>query len=269
MESVKTYWDYRDFLRDFYAEKKRENNWYSLRYMGGRVAVDPSHLLKIFQRERHIGNSLIDVFIKHCCLSPSDAEYFANLVRFNKAKSDRDSKMYYERLLALKGTGARALERSKYEFYTEWYHSAILMLLDFFPFSGDFGALAAKLSPPITPGKAKKSVALLEKLGLIKKTPEGNYCLTHKIITTGDHGHSIAVKAFQEETIRMAAESLHRHPPAQRNISTVTVTISEGNLDRINEVISQFRETLLRMARDEKNPGKVYQLNVQLYPLTQ
>jgi uncharacterized protein (TIGR02147 family) len=268
MESVKNYWEYRDYLRDFYAERKNENQWYSLRYMGGKVSVDPSHLVKIFQRERHIGNALIDVFIDHCRLSGSDADYFANLVRFNKAKSDRDCRMYYERLLALKGPGARTLEKSQYEFYTKWYHSAILTLLDFYPFSGDYAALAAKVSPPISEAKARKSIDLLRRLGLIGKTEDGTFRLTDKIITTGDHGHAIAVKAFQEETMRMAIEALHRHPAEKRNISTVTITISEKKLDQINEIIGQFRQSLLRLARDEKEPDKVYQLNVQLFPLT-
>jgi uncharacterized protein (TIGR02147 family) len=269
MESIKNYWEYRDYLKDFYSFKKKENSLYSLRYMGSKVSVDPSHLVKIFQRQRHIGNSLIEIFIKYCNLSGSDAEYFANLVRFNKAKSDRDCRVFYEKLLALKGSGARTLEKSQYEFYTTWHHSAILTLLDFYPFSGDYGALAAKVSPPITEGKARKSIALLKKLGLIKKNSQGTYGLTDKIITTGDHGHSIAVKAFQEETMRLAIESLHRHSPEKRNISTVTITISENNIDRINEIIGQFRESLLRLARDEKKPDKVYQLNIQLFPLTQ
>ncbi|MBN1575648.1 MAG: TIGR02147 family protein [Chitinispirillaceae bacterium] len=269
MKPVKEYLEYRDFLRDFHAEKKSENSFYSLRYMGGKVSVDPSHLVKIFQRQRHIGNSLIEIFIKHCGLSGSDAEYFATLVRFNKAKSDRDSRMYYEKLLVLKGAGARSLEKSQYEFYTKWYFSAILTLLDFYPVIDDYAALAAKVSPPITEAKAKKSVALLQKLGLIRRTDQGTWQLTHKIITTGDHCRSIAVKAFQEETIRLAIEALHRHPPEKRNISTVTITVAEQNLDRINEIIAQFRENLLQLARDETHPDKVYQLNIQFFPLTQ
>lgn len=268
MESVKNYWDYRDFLKDYYSVKKKENSWYSLRYMGGKVSIDPSHLVKIFQQQRHIGNSLTDVFIKHCNLTGSDAEYFANLVRFNKAKSDRDCRLFYERLLALKGSGARTLEKSQYEYYTKWYHSAILTLLDFYLFNGDYNALAAKVSPAITPAQAKRSIALLSRLGLIRKSPDGTYRLTDKIITTGDHGHSIAVKAFQEETMRLAIDALHRYPPEKRNISTVTITISEKNLDRVDEIIGEFRESLLRLARDEQSPDKVFQLNVQLYPLT-
>ncbi len=269
MKPIKDYLEYRDYLRDFYTKKKSENSFYSLRYMGGKVAVDPSHLVKIFQRQRHIGNSLIDIFIKHCELSGSDAEYFANLVRFNKAKSDRDSRMYYEKLLMLKGVGARSLEKNQYEFYTKWYYSAILTLLDFYPFTGDYAALAAKVTPPITEAKAKKAVTLLKKLGLIMQTEQGTWQLTHKIITTGDHCRSIAVKTFQEETMQLAIESLHRHSPEKRNISTVTITVAESNLDRINEVIAQFRENLLQLARDEAHPDKVYQLNIQFFPLTQ
>ncbi|MBN1306731.1 MAG: TIGR02147 family protein [Chitinispirillaceae bacterium] len=268
MKPVKEYLEYRDFLHDFYAEKKHTHSFYSLRYMGGKVGVDPSHLVKIFQRQRHIGNSLIEIFIRHCELTGSDAEYFANLVRFNKAKSDGDSKMYYEKLIALKGAGAWSLEKSQYEFYTQWYHSAILTLLDFYPITDDYAALASRLTPPVTEATARKSVALLKKLGLVRRKTGGTWELTHKIITTGDHCRSIAVKAFQETTMRLAVEALHRHPPEKRNISTVTITIAEHNLDRINELIAQFRESLLQMAHDEKNPDKVYQLNIQFYPLT-
>jgi uncharacterized protein (TIGR02147 family) len=269
MKPVKDYFEYRDFLRDFYTGQKSTHAYYSLRYMGGKVSVDPSHLLKIFQRQRHIGNKLIDVFIKHCNLDGSDAEYFANLVKFNKAKSDRDQKLFYEKLLALKGSGARSLEKSQYEYYSRWYYSAILTLLDFFPFTDDYEALAAKVSPPITAAKARKAISLLMRLGLIRKSEQGTWQLTHKIITSGVHLRSIAVKTFQEETMRLAIDALHRHVPEQRNISTVTITIAERNLDRINETIAQFRESLLKMARDEQHADKVYQLNIQLFPLTQ
>ncbi|MBN1759112.1 MAG: TIGR02147 family protein [Chitinispirillaceae bacterium] len=269
MKSVKEYLEYRDFLRDFYTENKKESKFYSLRYMGSKVSVDPSHLVKIFQRQRHIGNSLIDTFADHCGLSGTDAEYFANLVRFNKAKSDRDSRMYFEKLLAMKGPGARSLEKKQYDYYTQWYHSAILTLLDFYPFRNDYAALANQLNPKISEAKARKSVALLQKLGLIRRSAQGTWELTHKIITTGDHYRSIAVKTFQEETIRLALGALDRHPPEKRNISTVTITIKEKDLDRINELIAQFRESLLQIAHDEIAPDKVYQLNIQFFPLTQ
>ncbi|MBN2037278.1 MAG: TIGR02147 family protein [Chitinispirillaceae bacterium] len=268
MRPVKEYFEYREYLRDVFEEKKKECPYFSYRFMGKKVSTDASHLVKIFQKQRHIGRNSIEVFITFCDLKGSDAEYFSTLVHFNKSTSDRDSRFYYEKLLALKGVAAHALEKSQYEFYTKWYYSAVLTLLDFYPFRADYKALASKVSPPITIAKARKTISLLKELGLIKRKPGGPYYLTNKIITTGNQCRSIAVKAFQEETIRLAAEALHRHPKEKRNISTVTITIAEKNLDGINEMIKEFREALLNYAEAEKSPDKVYQLNIQLFPLT-
>jgi uncharacterized protein (TIGR02147 family) len=269
MRSVKEYLEYRDFLRDYYEEKKLSAPYFSYRYMGQKVAIDPSHLVKIFQKQRHIGGSSIETFITFCGLSGSDAEYFDALVHFNKAKSDRDCRQYYEKLLSLKGVKKFILEKGQYEYYKKWYYSTILTLLDFYDFKGDYKALAEKLTPPIRVGEAKKAIALLEMLGLIVKKPGGGYCLTNKIVTTGEECTSIAVKSFQEETMRLALESLYRHPAEKRNISTVTITIAESDLDEINQMIKTFRAALLNYAQDAKNPDKVYQLNVQLFPLTE
>jgi uncharacterized protein (TIGR02147 family) len=273
MCSVKKYFDYRDFIHDYYLSRKEVNAHFSLRYFGSKISIDPSHLVKIFQHQRHIGNTSIEKIIDHCEFNGSDAEYFANLVRFNKAKTSHDSKLYYEKMLSVKGVGAHALEKHQYEYYTKWYHSAILTLLDFYPFTTDYAALAAKLSPPITEYKARKSIELLHKLGLINKRTDnsdgtkGCWELTHKIITTGQR--SLAVRSFQESTIELAKESLERHAPEKRNISTVTITVAEKNLDRVNEIITQARENILKLAFNEEHPDKVYQLNIQLFPLTQ
>lgn len=169
MKSIKEYLEYRDFLRDFYEENKNQKPYFSFRYMENKVSIDASHLVKIFQKQRHIGKNSIEKFINFCDLTGTDAEYFAALVHFNKAKSDRDSKFYYEKLLALRGVKTHSLEESQYEFYTKWYYTAILTLLDFYSFSGDYKSLAARLSPPVTETEAKKAIALLKKLGLIKK----------------------------------------------------------------------------------------------------
>ncbi len=269
MKPIKDYMEYRDYLRDFYEENKNQKPYFSFRYMEGKVSIDASHLAKIFQKQRHIGENSIETFIDFCGLGGSDAEYFAALVQFNKAKTDRDCKLYFDKLLALKGVDACVLEEDKFEFYTKWYYTAILTLLDFYPFSNDYKALASKLSPPISESEAKKAIALLKKLELIKKRPDGSYLLTNKLITTGERGRTVAIRTFQQETMRLASESLNRHPKEKRNISTVTITISEDNLDKLNELIKVFRENMLKLAKDEINPDKVYQLNIQLFPLSE
>jgi uncharacterized protein (TIGR02147 family) len=227
-----------------------------------------THLVKIFQKQRHISSSSIERFIDLCELTGSEAEYFSTLVSFNKAKSDRDIKLHYERLLMLRGVKTRTLERSQYEYYQKWYYSAILTLLDFYEFTGDYRELATRLDPPITEAQARKSIALLKSLGLVTQNDMGVLKLTNSVLTSGEGCPPFAVKTFQEETMKLAIESLHRHSREERNISTVTITLAKSDLNEINDIIKEFRSALLKFAVDAKDADTVYQLNVQLFPVT-
>ena len=169
----------------------------------------------------------------------------------------------------MKGINTYTLEKSQYEFFQKWYYSAILTLLDFYPFRSDYKALAAKLSPPITESQARKAVALLRKLKLIRKRNDGIFGLTNNIITSGEQWRSLAITSFQEETMRLGLESLHRYPKEERNISTLTITLSKKDLEEANEILKESRAALLKLAEKQKNPERVYQFNIQLFPLSQ
>jgi uncharacterized protein (TIGR02147 family) len=268
MKLVTEYLEYRDFLRDFYNETKSEKPIYSYRFIAKKLSIDPSFVVKLFQKQRHISGKLIDRCINLVGLKGKDAEYFATLVHFNKAKSDRECKQHYEKLVALKAVQVTTLDVEQYEFFQKWYYSAILTLLDFYPFKDDYKALGQKLSPPISETQAKKAIELLQKLNLITKTPDGTFGLTRNLITTGEQWRSLAITSFQEETIRLAQESLQRIPKEKRNISTVTITLSKDDLDEANEIIRECRMALLKLAESQKNPEQVYQINIQLFPVT-
>jgi len=269
MRGILDYLDYRDFLKDFYETKKKENPWFSYRFMARRVDMDASHLVKILQAKRHIAPRSIRKFIFLCGLRGKEADYFETLVQFNKAKTDREVRKAYEHLLSLKDVKKYTLEKNQYEYYQKWYYSAIFTLLQYYPFKGDYAALAKKLSPAIKPSEAKRAVKLLKDLKLIRKKKDGNFELTNEFITTGEECRSIMIKSFQEETMRLAAESLHRHYKQDRNISTVTITIDRRDLETVDEMVGQFRNQLMKLAKETEKPDSVYQLNVQLFPMTE
>jgi len=269
MKKIQDYLDYRHFLKDYYEEKNRENNFFSYRFIGQRVGIDASHLVKIFQGKRHIGDSSIEAFSRFLHFNKSDSEYFTTLVKFNKARSDREIKLWYERLLASKSINSHVLGRDQYEFYQKWYYTAVLMCLDFYRFNGDYKELSKMLSPEITVKEAKNAVELLERLELIKKLDDGSYYLTNEVVTTGDKCRSVAVRSYQEESIDLARQSLDRHQKEVRDISTVAMTINKKDLESIKEQIKEFRSKLLRHATECQDPDAVYQLNLQFIPLTQ
>ncbi len=268
MNTIFEYLDYREFLRDYYEEKKKENPFFSYKLFGRMVDIDQSYLAKVLIKERHIALKAIKKFIDYFKFDKKEAEYFETLVHFVKAKADKQSKLYFEKLLSYKGIKAQVLTEQQYEFYTKWYYSAIRSLLQYYEFTGDYKALAEKLNPAISVKEAKQAIKLLLKLKLIEKDSNGKYHLVDTAISTGKEWQSLAIHAFQQETIGLARESLDRHPKESRDISTITMNISGKDFEQVKVMIQEFRKSVLRFVNDNASPESVYQMNIQLYPLT-
>jgi len=268
MPSIYDYLDYQAFLRDYIDVRKRDNSWFSYRYFAAKTNMDHSNLIKVLLGKRHISkeNALsIAEFLK---LNTKEKDYFTTLVEFNKSRNEAKSKHLLEKLFTIKDVNPKKLDPHQYDYYREWYHTAIYSLLDYYEFRGDYKELAAELNPPITVKEAKESIALLEKLQLIHKEPDGRYVQSQKMITSGQNWLSIAIQNFQEETIKLALRSLTHHSRNIRDISTLTMTLTKSDIEAIKEITEQYRKSIIKVI-SESGPGDtVYQLNIQLFPMT-
>lgn len=269
MKPVFEYFDYRDYLKDFYNERKATHSFFSYRYFGNKIEVDSSYLLKVLLKKRHLSEQSITRVIPFCGLSGTEAEYFHTLFFFNKAKTQRESRLHFEKLLAIRNVNSRLLEDWQYEYFCTWYHPVVRSILEYFDFKGDYAILGKQLSPPISAKEAKASVELLKALDLITCDENGHYSLTDNAVTTGDEWHSLAISAFQEQTIRLSMESLERHDRSLRDISTITMNINSKNFEEIRKRITEFRRSIIAYASECNDPDRTYQLNIQLFPLTQ
>ena len=63
-------------------------------------------------------------------------------------------------------------------------------------------------------------------------------------------------------------EALERFPASQRDISTVSIAVAQDDLEEIKQVTSEYRRTVLQIASASEKPDRVYQLNVQLFPMS-
>jgi uncharacterized protein (TIGR02147 family) len=221
----------------------------------------------VFQGRKNLANASIPHFVKLMKLTQREAEYFKLLVLFNKAKSNDEIRILFEKMLPYIELGARKIESGAYEYYTKWYYAAVREVLAYFPFNADYASLAQMTVPEIGVREAKKAVALLLKLGFIKRSRAGRYELTSRFITTGEEWRSIAVRRFQKETIGLALKALDDVPKEQRDISTVTVTLSEDGFARMREKLKAFRREVLELAHQEGNADAAYHLNLQLIPI--
>jgi uncharacterized protein (TIGR02147 family) len=267
MKRLFEYFDYQEFLRDFYEEKKRDNPYMSYRYLGSHMDLDPGFLLKVLQGKHHIAEHSVPSVCAFFKFSERESRYFEMLVSYNKAKTPSDIKLYFEKLMTLREARLRPVEESQYAFYQNWRHSAIHALLSIYEFSGGYKKLAAQLTPPISAKQAQESIRLLTSIGMIKRGDDGVYRPADAFVTTGEKWRSTAIRDFQKETINLSAQSLDLHAKELRDISTVTVAISAKDLPEIRERIRQFRQSIMTLDNAHE-PDTVYQVNIQVIPVT-
>ncbi len=262
--------DYRLYLDAYYRGRKAVDKKFSHRFIGKEGKFDPGLFSKIVQGKRDISPSMVFRLAALLKLNKKQTEYFQCLVLFNQARLHGERKHQFEKLMAMRGVQAKAVEQRQYLFYSKWYFSALRELLDFHASDGsDCDRLARQLMPPIKPAEARQGLELLEKLGFAERDASGRYRIKDRLITTGYGNPGLNANNFVLESLELAKGAIDRFPAAVRNLSTVTFSIPRERYTHYEARIREFRRGLMAEIEKEKGTDVVYQLNLQLFPLSQ
>ena len=270
MRSLFDYTDYRAYLRDLIRERRESGLPASNRWFAQKLGINSNAWLTyILQGKRNVSSRTGELLASLLKFGANEKRYFDALVRFNQAKSvDERNRWYREMEKSRRSGAARVVTSDQYEFYSVWYHSAIRSLIDLHPGFGSFERLGSMLCPPVTAAEAKKSVQLLERLGLIVADETGSYRLTDRTITTGTHEKALAVVNFQRETMKLALESFDRFVKEDRDISTMTVGVSPAALAEIKKLLQETRGRIAEIAAEDPRSDRVVQVNMQVFPFS-
>lgn len=267
MKSIFEYTDYREWMRNAFDDLKKRKSVVSWRYMAMKLNADPGNLLRVSQGKIHLATSMIAPVAQFFNLPEKETAYWTELVFFGRAKTDKEAFDHYEKMQALKGVPLKRLENQELEFYRHWYYNAIRSILGIHPFMDNYAELAKCCTPAITRNEAEDAVKLLTSLKMIFRGNDGFWKVSETFVSTGGNWRSDAVRLFQQETLQLAMESLERHHPSLRDISTITMTFNQADIALIRERIKEFRSDLLRLSQEGTGDNAVFQLNIQLFPI--
>jgi len=274
MPNIFHYADFREYLQDLYEEKKAANKRYSYKTIADKAGFqNKGFVYNLIHGKKNLSRTNLFRLSKALGHTQRERDYFENMVGYTLAKTSEEQDHFYKKMIAVnfpnkEANKTQVLRKDQYEYYSKFYHSIIRSLIDMHPFRDDFDRLAKMISPPITPGQAKKSVELLEKLGLIRKKPGGHYEVSDKIITTGKSVAGPGILNFHLETMGLAARAARELPKGIRNITGLTLGISAETYEAICEEIRDFRKKILGMAEKDDKADRVYQLNFHLFPVS-
>lgn len=270
MKNIFEYTNYRTFLKDFY-ESKKANDGYTYRDFSKAAGMNSSSwLLHLIRGTKSLSSETAARVASVAGLTEDETEYFLSLVRFTQAEtSDEKDSCYHEMLEIKKRLKLVRIADTQYEYYTQWYHPVIRSLVSKIDFKDDYSVLAKNLVPQIRPTEARKSVKLLEKLGMIAKNEDGTWYQTSPVISTGDEVASLNIVNYHKQVSNLARDVYDRCARDQREISAMTMGIGEEEFERIQTRLREFRREIIEIARGSENADRVYQLNFQFFPVSQ
>jgi len=269
MPDVLDYLEYREFLKDWFIESKKDNRFTSYRYLGQKTGVDPAWLVRVFQKEGHLNEEALPAFIRLCGFDDRRAEYFRILYRFCKTKAKSSLSELYCRLMELREMEARVLTSPEFMYFGNWACTALRALIGISENTSDLHAVANHLNPPISQKDAHNALEVLKQLKLIEPDGHGGWNITQQIVTTGGEVKSRAVRDFHRRTLELAQESLDRHSIAERDVSSIVFTVDQADIPEFKQRIEDFRRGLLQFAKKSEHANRVYALNVSMFPLSE
>jgi uncharacterized protein (TIGR02147 family) len=199
-----------------------------------------------------------------------EGEFFHNLVMFNQAATHEEKNHYYKKISSSKRYAEiKHIERDQFEYFSKWYYAAVRELISVPGFKNDPEWIAARLNPKISPKEAAEAIELLMKLELVGLRADGCLFQKDRNITTPSEATSLAIVNFQREMMKMAMEATEGMRAHHREISTLTIAVSKDKFEEAKKKIKDFRRQLHAFLSECTEPEAVYQLNFQLFPLSE
>lgn len=270
MCDIYQYLDYTKWLTDEFKCRKAQAAMFSHRYIAQRLGLKSSgYILYVMQGKRRLTEAMAIELAQVFKLPKAPMNYFLQLIRYTHAKSSSEKQFHFQRLVTLRQKSVKTVEPQQYRFYEKWYYPVIREIIAFSDIADDAAAIASMTVPHITAAEAREALTVLTNLGLIEQSGDGVYRKCSAVISTGDTWHSAIIHEHQRELLERGREALDTVAKADRDISHLTITASEGTLELISQRIAHLRTEILELARLEKNPDRVLQCNFMVFPTGQ
>ncbi|MCB9496398.1 MAG: TIGR02147 family protein [Fibrobacteria bacterium] len=260
--------DYRAWLKQRTEEIKEGKPFFSYRYIAARLELNAGLVARVLNAQTHLSLKHLDRVCDLYGLEGAHREYFEELVRFGRSRTEKDWERHFARMQSIRGETFRTVSDAQIEYYGSWQHNALRTLLSLVEFRGrNYRRLGSQLIPALDAEETRRSVELLLELRLVQIGPDGVLSVPDRFISTGEKWKASMISAFQKEMIRLSGESIRSVPGDLRDISTLTIPFSRGMMEVARERIRSFRQEMLALARDLEHEDSVYQLNIQFFPL--
>lgn len=268
MAPLLQYQDYRCYLQNFYDWKKRTSvfSWRDFSRMAGFTS--PVFLKQVCEGKANLGKKATVKVADAFGFVGAEREYFFNMVQYAQAKTDEKRRYAFAEMESIASANRVAhVGTDAYKYYDSWVHPVVRELAPAMP-----GAMpkeiAQKCLHEVSAKEVKDSIDFQVEAGLLKKTGQGAYEQTDKLLAGDTQSMALAVRSMNRQMAQFAAETLDSVPADERFVSGITMGVSDDAFGKIVEVLRKCREQVQSIIFNDDKVERVLRLNLQLFPLT-
>lgn len=265
-----TYLDFREFFRDAFRHLKEVSPRLSYRGFAKHAGfTSPNFLQLVIQGERNLSLANLVAAAKAFKLGKLETEFLQLLVGYGQAKTSDEKDHFYQKILRNKRFGSsRLLDRSQYGFFSHWYVPVIRELLTHKDFNGDSAWISERVFPRVTLAQVEGAKKILEDLDLVRwDAGSGTWKQTDTAVRTDTEPTHLALRNYHMAIIQIAHDSLRNFKSNERDIRSITLGLSEAGFQELKSRMEIIWRDLLDFAGTQVEVDKVYQVNLQLFPL--
>ncbi|MBI1859650.1 MAG: TIGR02147 family protein [Deltaproteobacteria bacterium] len=243
----------REILDGVLRRRVRKNPGYSLRSLARSLGVSHSLLSLVLAGKRPVSRKLARRLVSEMTLSPEENRTILEDLHNGSARGQHTPSVY------------RDLSLDQFSVVSEWYHFAILSLLEL-P-GARFNPLWIARQLKITPDQARTAMRRLTRMGFVAKV-NGQWRQCTPPLKLDNKISTLATRRYHRQILEKAITSLETDSLEVRDVSGFVFAMNPEAIPYAVERIRQFRRDLGEELEKMGTATAVYHLAVQLFPLT-
>jgi uncharacterized protein (TIGR02147 family) len=267
--SIFSFTDYRKFLEERIPRllERKKWSWRALAREAGYSS--PNYLQQVISGYRHLHPRFIRSTASILSLDEDGARYFDTLIRFSEARTHEErDQIFREILQQRKRRKIRTLDSAQYSFFSQWWIPVVWEVMVHPDCPGTPDWIARKIRPSLSISQVERAFQTLEELDLVEKQPNGHWLRRDHVLQTTPEIRSIGAVNYHRQALELASHAVEKSPSEERDFRSVTIGLSRREIESIKEQLSHFWNRVLAEAEDSESKEKVYQLQMQFYPVT-
>jgi uncharacterized protein (TIGR02147 family) len=277
---VSNYMDFRLLLSDYYRYRRElsKNDIRPYNYSVFSAAANiksPNYLKMIIEGKRNLSADMIAKFAKAMSFNKDQSEEFRMLVMLGQASDPGERNLYLKELSEFRVNNqikSGEIDRKQFEKVPSWIAWILFAMMD--QQNVDFRpeSLRELLRGKASTDEIESALQTLIRNGDVALDAEtGTYKKARNLTSAPEEIPVALVRKLQSQLMYLGMESLYQDSAIEREFGTATLTLTQKEFEEIKFKLRQIRKEINKdnaVAREQSKGERVYQLNIQLFPVS-